>query len=181
MTGLERKILEAQGGFTVEDQSPFTTHCRWALGLSRSQLLSAAFARGCRHYASLWPNLPAVDLPGLPQEVLGCALLRGDQDAETFQAIRCGAMILSDLANEPGFVAKAARRFEVEGRVAHLAKLGAQADRYPEFWNDVLSAIERPVEADEPFLPGLSRLVSEGRIRGINQVANRIWLRTDFR
>ncbi len=76
----------------------------------RRKLLAIAVARGCDQYAPLWPELRPKDDLTLPKEVLGCALLRGPADEETFQSIRCGAMVLSDLGNSLGRIVLAALR-----------------------------------------------------------------------
>lgn len=89
----------------------FSLACEETALKSRRHLLAVAVARGCRHYAPVWPELKPEDDPGVPHEALGCALLRGPADAETFQAPRCGVMVLSDLANSPQQIAFAANFF----------------------------------------------------------------------
>lgn len=152
----------------------------FAADLTRDQLLRIAVARGCRHYAPLLPPgaLPA-DAAGLPHEVLGTALLRGPTDANTFQAIRCGAMVLSDLDNSPQRIIEASEQFGVTHRLAHLARLGLAADRHPEFWAAILSPLP-PGPDEELFLPGISRLVSETRLAAPGQSPARVWLRTRY-
>jgi hypothetical protein len=125
-------------------ETPFLRACRQAEKLPRDDLLGVAIARGCTHYAPLWPNLRHEDSDWLPHEVLGCALLRGVADAETFQAIRCGAMVLSDLHNDPALIAAAAERLAVLPRVTHLAKQGLHGDDQPEFWTQVRRKLPRP-------------------------------------
>ncbi len=155
--------------------------CEEAAKLSVDVLRAAAIARGCSHYAPLWPDLRPADLPGLPHEVLGCALLRGPAVAETFQSIRCGAMILSDLGNVPELICAAAVRLGVAGRVAHLARLGKSAEEHPEFWHRLLVALPGPSAEEQDFLPGTSRLVSETRRSGLGKGPVRTWLRTQYR
>jgi len=157
----------------------FLRACREAAELSREALLAVAVARGCWHYAPLWPDLTPEDRAGLPHEILGCALLRGPADAETFQSIRCGAMVLSDLGNSPELIATAAERLGVIGRVAHIARQGLQTDRHPDFWEKVLAALPAKPSAEPDFLPGISRLTGETRPAGPGRSAVRQWLRTD--
>lgn len=159
----------------------FLEACREAAVLSRDELRATAVARGCSHYAPLWPDLTRADRVGLPHEILGCALLRGPATAETFQSIRCGAMVLSDLGNTPELIVAAARQLGVAGRVAHLAQLALSADVHPEFWNRVRTALPGPSADEQDFLPGVSRLVAETRLSGPGKGPARTWLRTEYR
>lgn len=161
-------------------EAEFAQACAKAGGLSRSELLAAAVVRGCGYYASLWQDLAPSNLTRLPHEILGCALLRGPQDAETFQAIRCGAMVLSDLGNVPELIATAAKELQVAGRVAHLAQSGLRADEHPDFWQRVLVMLPTATGEELDFLPGVSRLVAETRRSGPNQGPVRTWLRTAY-
>lgn len=147
----------------------------------RRELLAIAVARGCDHYAPLWPDLRPEDDPALPHEVLGCALLRGPADEETFQSIRCGAMVLSDLGNSLGRIVLAAGELAVTGRVTHIARLGRFHDAHPGIWRPLLAALPKPGQADETFLPGVSRLVRETFVRGGGRGPERTWLRTAYR
>lgn len=158
----------------------FLRACR-AAALPSDALRAAAIARGCSHYAPLWPNLTPADRAGLPHEALGCALLLGPATAETFQSIRCGAMVLSDLGNSPESIAAAAEHFGVTGRVAHIARLGLSADVHPEFWERVQAALPTLSIEEDDFLPGVSRLVAETRLSGHGKGPARTWLRTQYR
>lgn len=151
----------------------------WIADLPRVQLLRIAVARGCRHYAAMLPPgmLPS-DIPTLPHEILGAALLRGPAHADTFQAIRCGSMVLSDLGNSAQQIAEAGEFFRVGHRVAHLARLGLEFDQHSELWRGVLDALPS-AGAGESFLPGVSRLTSE--TLGPKGKPVRIWLRTHYR
>lgn len=162
-------------------EPPFLRACRQAAKLTRADLLRVAVARGCSHYAPLWPQLPPENLDWLPHEVLGCALLRGAADAETFQAIRCGAMVLSDLSNEAALIATAAGELAVLPRVAHLVKLGLHGDDQPEFWMQVRRSLPDLSITEAEFLPGLSRLRLETGRAGPDQGARFVWLSTAFR
>lgn len=155
--------------------------CRRAAGFSRNELLAAAIARGCRHYAPLWPDLRPADLDWLPHEILGCALMRGSIDEETFRAVRCGAMVVSDLGNTPERVAAAAVQLDVGGRVAHVAQLGLADDIHRDFWRRILTGLPQLPPEERDFMPGLSRLVAETRMRGSGKGPARVWLRTDYR
>lgn len=150
------------------------------MALTREELLRIAVARGCQHYAPLLPPgaVPA-DVPDLPHEALGTLLLRGAPDAATFQAIRVGAMVLSDLANDPQRLREAAARLGVTARVAHLAQLGLAADHHPEFWTAIAQGL-LPNSAEASFFPGISRLTSETRMAGPGRRPSRVWLRTRY-
>jgi len=161
--------------------SEFLSACRQAADLSRVDLLAVAIARGCAHYAPLWPQLRPMNLVWLPHEVLGCALLRGEADSETFQAIRCGAMVLSDLGNDGKLIAAAADKIGVGARVAHIADLALTTDDHPAFWTPLRHALPYPLSGEEDFLPGVSRLVSETRRSAPGKGAAHVWLRTDYR
>jgi len=148
--------------------------------LTRDQLMSIAVARGCRHYAPWVPaGVAVVDEPEIPHEVLGAALLRGSADAATFQAIRCGAMVLSDLGNSVELIAEACRQFGVAHRAAHIARLGMLADNHPEYWQGLLRVLPFS-SSEESYLPGLSRLVSESRFIAPGRSPVRTWLRTHY-
>lgn len=166
---------------SIGADSAFLRTCREVAGLSRDDLLAAAIARGCAHYAPLWPDLRPVNMAWLPHEALGCALLRGEADAATFQAIRCGVMVLSDQGNDPELIGLAATQFGVAGRVAHLAGLAFAADSHALFWEQVGHRLPPASPGDREFLPGVSRLVSETRRSGPGAGAARGWLRTDYR
>ena len=165
----------------VGANADFLRSCRAAAELSRDELRAVALARGCSHYAPLWPELAPADRTDLPHEVLGCALLRGAATAETFQSIRCGAMVLSDLGNAPELVAAAAAQLGVSSRVAHLVRLALTADEHPEYWNPLLAALDQQPATEGDFLPGVSRLVTETRLSGFGRGAARVWLRTHYR
>lgn len=162
-------------------ETPFLRACRQAAKLTCDDLLGVAIARGCCHYAPLWPHLVPENLDWLPHEILGCALLRGTADAETFQAIRCGAMVLSDLHNDPGLIATAAEALAVLSRVAHIAKLGLEGDDHPEFWTRLRRTLPDLSTTEVEFLPDLSRLCSETGRSQVNLGTMRIWLRTAYR
>lgn len=146
--------------------------------LSRETLMGIAVARGCRHYAPLVPGgMASTASHDLPHEVLGAALLRGPTDAATFQAIRCGAMVLSDLGNSARRIGEAADYFGVAHRVAHIARLALEADTHPDYWTTLLALLPA-AEAETEFLPGVSRFVSETRMTGFGGGPARVWLRT---
>ncbi|HWL53224.1 MAG TPA: hypothetical protein VNQ90_12370 [Chthoniobacteraceae bacterium] len=138
-----------------------------------------AIGHGCRHYAPLLPTFSSgsVERADLPHEVLGVALLHGPRDGETFQAIRCGAMVLSDLGNHPEMILAAADYFGVADRLAHIARLGFEFDDHPGYWETLLSPA-LPSSEEAAFLPGLSRLTSETRMTKIGRHPVRTWLRT---
>ncbi len=161
-------------------ETPFLRACRQAAKLNCDDLLGVAIARGCAHYAPLWPRLVPENLEWLPHEALGCALLRGQADTETFQPIRCGAMVLSDLGNAPELIAAAAEHLGVSGRVAHIARLGIQEDAHPSYWKKLQRCLRDLPAKEEDFLPGVSRLMAETRASGAGRGPVRTWLRTDW-
>ena len=151
-----------------------------AADLDREQLLRIAVARGCRHYSPLLsPGMEPRDDPEIPHEALGAALLCGPADAATFQAIRCGAMVLSDLKNSPRAIDDVSRQLGVAHRAAHIARLGLAADTHPDFWERVLRELPSAVREDD-FLPGISRFTSETRQPGGRSAPVRVWLRTHY-
>lgn len=152
---------------------------RRAEGLSSEHLMRVAVLRGCRHYAPLLSSPPSsVDDDGLLHEVLGVALLRGPRDVTTFQAIRCGAMVLSDLQNDPAIIQAAAKHFGVVERVAHIARLGLANDSHAGYWTTLLSMLPDDTREDD-FLPGLSRLTAETWVHPLSsRKFVRTWLRT---
>ncbi|MFA5262711.1 MAG: hypothetical protein WC378_02730 [Opitutaceae bacterium] len=159
----------------------FTSACRLAANLSRNDLLAAAIARGCSHYASFVDPRFVRDLPFIPHVVLGCALLRGLQDVETFNAIRVGAMVLSDLDNSPDAIAAASVELSVTSRAAHIARVGLTNDTHPSYWQEILECISAEInESEIDFLPGASRFCSNGRLAGFGRVLSPHWLRTSF-
>ena len=170
----------ADAGLKVED-ARFVRACAEALTMSRAQLLAIALARGCRHYACLWPEIRPSDQADFPHEILGVALLAGPADAATFQAFRCGAMVLSDLGNNPARIAEASSQLGLTARVAHVVRLGRAADEHAGFWDRILSALPPTANEESDFLPGVSRLVSETRIAGPGFGRLRVWLRTNYR
>ncbi|MGA3008546.1 MAG: hypothetical protein ABSE59_11715 [Opitutaceae bacterium] len=156
--------------------------CRAAGRLGRDELIGIAVARGCRHYAAFVPPELVNDRPDIPHEVLGCALLAGPQDVETFRAIRVGAMILSDAGNSAHTMADAADAFGVTARLLHIARVGAEADNRPDFWRDVLAHLPATDSASEArFLPNASRFSVENRLNGHGRGADRVWLHTNYR
>ena len=148
---------------------------------SCDELIGIAVARGCKHYKYYVPGALAVDRPSIPHEMLGCALLRGPADLDTFHAIRVGAMVLSDAGNSPGAIGAAAVAFGVEGRVAHIAKLALKVGDQPDFWQAVLAGLPPADDAFEAgFLPGISRFRSECPITGPGRGPSLVWLRTAY-
>jgi hypothetical protein len=150
--------------------------------LGRDELIGIAVARGCHHYAAYVPPELVKDRPGIPHEVLGCALLVGPQDVETFQAIRVGAMILSDAGNSAHAMADAADALGVTARLLHIARVGAEADNRPDFWREVLAHLPATDGASEAgFLPNASRFSIESRLNGHGRGIDRVWLCTNYR
>ena len=149
--------------------------------LSRNELLGVAVARGCHHYAPFVAPEFVADRPELSHEVLGCALLRGPADLDTFQCIRVAAMVLSDEACSSTTVAAAAAELGVESRLAHIARVALAAGDRPGYWRKVLEALPSPIEANEAeFLPGVSRFRLETGKSGPGMGAAWIWLRTHY-
>lgn len=148
---------------------------------SREELIGIAVARGCDHYASYSDAYLTGVRPELPHEVLGCALLRGPADVNTFKSIRVGAMVISDLGNDPGAIGAAAAFLRVEGRAAHIAKLAFKVGDRPDFWHAVLAELP-PADDDfeATFLPDTTRFRSECPKTGPGQGSSTVWLRTYY-
>ena len=156
--------------------------CHRAAVWSRVELIALAVSRGCRHYAGFSPAAATARPPELPHEVLGCALLRGPADADTFRAIRVGAMVLSDPDNQPEAMAEAAHYFGVESRLVHLARVGLKSDSQPDFWAEILERVPATESRDDiAFLPGASRFSIENPKPGAGGAGSRVWLRTNHR
>ena len=165
--------------FAIEELD-VAEECRTASRLGSANLMQIAVHRGCRHYAPLLPpESLTVGESDLPHEVLGTALLCGPQDATTFQSIRCGSMVLSDLGNHPDTIRVAAEFFGVANRLAHIARLGLQFDAHPIHWKTLLVNLPS-FPNEEDFLPGLSRLTSETRFTRFGRRPVRAWLRTQW-
>ena len=148
--------------------------------LSRDELIGIAVKRGCRHYAAFVSAPLPEERPAIPHEVLGCALLCGPADVDTFQAIRVGCMVLSDKWNSPELIAAAAAALKVADRVAHIARLGLVGDTLPEFWRAVLACLPMTNNTEGDFLPGLSRFRSETHMTGLGRGPSFTWLRTTY-
>jgi hypothetical protein len=112
--------------------------CNQAMKLPRNTLLGYAVARGCFHYAPFVPPELRSEVGDFPHEVLGCVLMVGPEDVDTFQSIRCGAMVISDLRNSPAVIVAVARFLGVENRVRHVARLGLSGDTHPEFCRTIV-------------------------------------------
>ena len=150
--------------------------------LTRDELLGVAIARGCDHYAPFVPPAHAIDRPEIPHEVLGCALFRGPADLDTFQAIRVGAMILSDSRCDAAAVASAARALGVAPRVAQLARLASNYDREQiAYWRALVPLLPAPDPSEANYLPTVSRFTVETGKTGPGRGPARIWLRTEYR
>jgi len=117
--------------------------------------------------------------PEIPHEVLGCALLQGPPGVATFESIRVGSSILSDLGNEAESIAAAAAALGVEERVAHIVRLGFEFDTNPEYWSGIWSFLPiEPSDEEVAFLPGVSRLSIEMGMTGMGRGFKRVWLRS---
>jgi hypothetical protein len=152
------------------------------LAKPRSDLLRLAVARGCRHYAGFVNGSAGADDQAVPHEALGCALLCGPPDVDSFQAIRVAAMVLSDLENSPAVMVAAANQFGVTSRLTHLCQIACDAEDHPEFWSAV-RALLPPTDGnpESDFLPGVSRFSLETTVpspSGLKSV--RVWLRTSY-
>ena len=149
--------------------------------IPREELIGIAVARGCHHYARFTDASLTMVCPELPHELLGCALLRGPADVNTFQSIRVGAMVISDLGNDPGAIGDAAAFLRVEGRAVHIAKLALKVGDRPDFWQAVLAELP-PAEDDfeATFLPDITRFRSECPKTGPGQSSSTVWLRTYY-
>jgi hypothetical protein len=149
--------------------------------LSRDQLIGIAVARGCHHYAPFVAPHLVVDEPELSHEVLGCALLRGPTDLDTFHSVRVGAMVLSDESCSPAVVNAAAEAMGVRERLAHIAQVALAAGERPDYWMEILAGNPTRLSDDESdFLPGISRFTVETGKSGPGRGPVRVWLRTHY-
>ena len=149
--------------------------------ISREELIGIAVARGCYHYAGFSDASLVEERPDLPHEVLGCALLRGPADVDTFKSIRVGAMVLSDLGNDPSAISAAAIIPGVEGRVAHIARVALNVGDRPDFWQTVLKDLPPEDDAFEAaFLPGITRFRTECPKTSPGRCSSFVWLRTSY-
>lgn len=133
------------------------------LGLSRFVVVGAAVARGATVAAGLLPaGAVPKDVPGLPHELLGCALLVGDEtDAAFKRLMQAGAMILGDLNNLPERVIEAARGLHVEDRVAHIANEALKAGDSPAYWSAVIEGLPaQMLRAEHAAWPGVGALTT---------------------
>ena len=164
--------------------SAIAVACRDASLLAREVLLGIAVARGCRHYAAFVPSTYLnyhLNRHDIPHEVLGCALLGGCPDLETFRSIRVGAMVISDLGNDPHAIAAAADECSVTQRLAHICRVALKTDEQPGFWGAMLAALRVADDTSESqFLPGASRFCIETRKKSRVQAISRVWLRTAY-
>jgi hypothetical protein len=145
----------------------------------RARLVGTAVARGCTHYRAFADPELVSDDPNLPHELLGCALLQGDIDVDTFAAFRVGGMVLSDLGNNITRMCLFATELGVDRRLAQLANVALAACDEPAFWRAVLDEVGVRPPADE-FCPGASRLSLETHIVGSPTPFLRQWLRTAY-
>ena len=148
--------------------------------LTRAELLGIAVARGCRHYRNFARDEELAERPEISHEALGCALLRGETTVDTFQAIRAGAMIVSDSGCSPQQLVEQARALGVEHRLAHIARVAPSAGDRGSDWQSILAALPSSAPDEVGFLPTLSRFVSETGIVGPGRGGSRIWLRTSY-
>ena len=159
----------------------FATEIERVSALSSDVLIGIAVARGCHHYAPFVAENLAVDRSDVPHEILGCALLRGGADLDTFQSVRVAAMILSDDGCDPALVARVADDFGVSSRLAHIAQLALETDDRQSYWRQILARLLRATSAgDAAFLPGVSRFTLETDKAGPGRGPVRIWLRTKY-
>lgn len=149
--------------------------------MSRDELIGIAIARGCHHYAPFVAKGLIADRRDVPHELLGCALLCGPPNLDTFQAIRVAAMVLSDTGCSAPSVVRAADALGVSSRLAHIARVALAVDDRPAYWRAILAQLpphDLAPEAD--FLPKVSRFSLESGKPGPGLGPVRVWLRTDY-
>lgn len=169
----------------VQQPCPTSTLLRRARALgfgTVDRLLALAGARGCTHYSSIEPALPARDpRAALPDAELGILLLSGEHRFEPI-AIRCAAQLLSGPGLDPARVARLARRERCERVLAHIARAGVAHDREGGvFWAAVLDALglQRPMRPG--VLPHWSRFVSDPGLVAPGRRGDSLWLRPRLR
>ena len=159
----------------------FARELRKVTALSRDELIGIAIARGCHHYSPFVGKELIADRRDVPHELLGCALLCGPPNLDTFQAIRVAAMVLSDAGCSPDRVARAAEALGMSSRLAHIARVALKVDDSPAYWRGILAQLpphDPAAEAD--FLPNVSRFSLETGKPGPGLGPIRVWLRTDY-
>ena len=159
----------------------FARELRKVTALSRDELIGIAIARGCHHYSPFVAQELIADRRDVPHELLGCALLCGPPNLDTFQAIRVAAMVLSDTGCSPTRIARAAEAMGVSSRLAHIVRIALKQDNHPAHWRAILALLppdDFTAEAD--FLPKVSRFSLESGKPGPGLGPIRVWLRTHY-
>lgn len=131
--------------------------CRTGLAGLRD-FVRLAVARGCTHYASLYP--PAESDPGLENisnEELVALLLLGSNEFEPI-AVRCAAQLASKC--QASLLAIVARRERICRALAYIAKEGQMRDSdRKDFWGELLTLIGPQREVPAGTMPHWSRFV----------------------
>ena len=149
--------------------------------LSRDELIGIAVARGCHHYSPFVAKELVADRRDVPHDLLGCALLCGPPNLDTFLAIRVAAMVLSDPGCSPDLVARAAEAMGVSSRVAHIARVALTVNDSPAYWHGLLAQLPpHGPTAEADFLPKVSRFSLESGKPGPGLGPIRVWLRTHY-
>lgn len=148
------------------------SECDIAQALPLGALAAIAVKRGCGHYAHFAIQQPTDS--EISNETLACALMAAPMP-EGFDCFRCGAMLLSDVTNDPRLVAEAAERLGAAARVGYVAALALEHDKeHRDFWAQIATLC--PTVSTES-LPGISRLTAEPGIGRLGEKLPRIWLR----
>jgi hypothetical protein len=158
-----------------------TAHCSPLLRKARrhgistvTELVQLAVARGCSHYAGIFPD-SAVD-PGLgaiSDEELVTLLLLGEHPFEPF-AVRCAAQLLTSCDGVR--LARLAERERVARALSYIVEAALAHDpEGAQIWRTLRAALgtQRPVPAGR--LPHWSRFVSQTGVtrRGPGRI---VWL-----
>lgn len=143
------------------------SHCsillRKARGLginSYEDFVRLAVARGCSHYAGIYPEIendPGLEI--ISNEELVALLLLGSNEFEAM-AIRCAAQLAGGC--DAKRLAHVARRERVSRPLAYIARAGSAHDSLrKDYWDQLLTLLgEQPPVADG-LLPHWSRFVSQ--------------------
>lgn len=127
---------------------------------STEDFVRLAVARGCRHYAGIFPELENDHgLAVISNEELVALLLLGSNEFDAM-AIRCAAQLAGRCNAQQ--LARVARRERVARPLAYIARSGSVHDSlHKDFWDGLLVLLgEQPPVADG-ILPHWSRFVSQ--------------------
>lgn len=153
-------------------------HCRVAESMTLPALAAVAVGRGAANYSHLCVDAgPPNATAGIMHEVLGSALMRAALPQE-YDYLRCGMMVISDLANNSDVIVHAARFFGIQHRIRLLAILGNAFDACDPIMAVLVSRLPLLAKTDEGLPCSIIQFTSLERQADAPQ--SRVWLRTNF-